>query len=272
MFFIISKIASPFTDPLVIVFAILVGSELLYLSRRSRGAARGLGIAISLMAVVMFTPLDYWLMSPLEDRFPIPTAPACLDGIVVLSGGEDPMESAQRGVPLLEGTPMRYVVLGDLMRRYPAARVIFSGGSGSLVQPALTEAAVAEAVMVKLRLDMSRVRFDPKSRTTWENAVDAKALAQPKAEERWALLAPAAQMPRAVGSFRQIGWNVLPWPTDFVATVPTWWPQIPTRRFGIINAAEHQWFGLIAYWMTGRSPHLFPGPAIEVPPGIHDNC
>jgi uncharacterized SAM-binding protein YcdF (DUF218 family) len=86
------------------------------------------------------------------------------------------------------------------------------------------------------------------------------ALAQPKPQERWTLLAPAGQMPRAVGAFRKIGWGVLPWPTDFSSLAPTWWPQGPSRRLSTINAGEHQWLGLLAYWWTGRSSQLFPSP------------
>jgi uncharacterized SAM-binding protein YcdF (DUF218 family) len=265
MFFYLSKIVSPFTDPVAVVFVILVGSGLLYVSGRGRWGWRGIGIAIGFMTIVMFTPLDYWLMSPLENRFPLPTAPACLDGIVVLSWGEDAAESVRRGVPLMESAPMRYVVLAELMRRYPAAKVIFSGGTGSVRAQLMTEADIAKAIMVKLQMDSGRVLFESKSRTTWENAKFANELAQPKAGERWALLAPAVQMPRAVGAFRKIGWDVLPWPTDYTGIESTWWRQNPSRRFGIIDAGEHQWLGLLAYWVTGRSLELFPGPTTDAP-------
>jgi uncharacterized SAM-binding protein YcdF (DUF218 family) len=264
MFFYLSKIAAPFTDLIAIVFVILVTSALLGFWGRSRGAWRGIGVALGLMSVVMFTPLDYWLWAPLENRFPVPAAPACLDGIVVLSGGEAPVESAWRGVALLEGAPMRYVVLSDLMSRYPMARVIFTGGSGWLAADPLSEADVARSVMTKLHLDLSRVRFDARARSTWENAVDAKELAQPKQQERWALLAPASQMPRAVGSFRKLGWDVLPWPTDYVRVGPMWLSPDPSGRFWSLYLAEHEWIGLLAYWMTGRSSELFPGPASDI--------
>jgi uncharacterized SAM-binding protein YcdF (DUF218 family) len=263
MFFYLSKIAAPFTDLTAIVYVLLVASAVLGLWGRGRGAWRCVGVAVGLMTVVIFTPLDYWLWEPLQARFPVPAAPACLDGIVVLSGGEAPVESARRGVPLLEGAPMRYVVLSDLMSRYPAARVIFTGGSGWLGADPLSESDVARAVMTKLHLDLSRVRFDAKARSTWENAVNAKELAQPKKEERWVLLAPATQLPRAVGSFRKLGWDILAWPTDYVRVGPMWLSPYPSGRFWSLYLAEHEWFGLLAYWMTGRSSELFPGPGSD---------
>jgi uncharacterized SAM-binding protein YcdF (DUF218 family) len=264
MFFYLSKLAAPFTDPIAIVYVILATSVMLGISGRARWAWRGIGIALGLMTLVMFTPLDYWLWMPLENRFPLPLPPACVEGLVVLSGGEEPSESARRGIPLLEGAPMRYVELSELMRRYPAAKVIFSGGVSSPGPHPISEADVAKGIMAKLQLDTSRVRFESQSRTTWENAVDAKLLAQPKSQERWLLLAPAHQMPRAVGSFRKIGWDVLPWPTDYAEVGPRWWSRNPIGHFRIVDAAEHQWLGLFAYWLTGRSSELFPGPSTDM--------
>jgi uncharacterized SAM-binding protein YcdF (DUF218 family) len=263
MFFDISKITSLLREPLAIIFLILVVSAVLQRLGRQRWAWFGIGAAIAIMAIILFTPLDAWLLAPLEDRFLIPVPPACLDGIVLLGDGEDVLGSQRLGIPQLSGAPMRYVILSDLMRRYPGARVIFAGGSGIFGPHRLAEADVAKGLMKMLNLDLRRVAFESRSRTTWENAVNAKFLAQPKPDARWALLAPAAQMPRAVGSFRKNGWNVLPWPTDFAGGAPAWWPDSAVDRFGTIGEGEHEWLGLIAYWLTGRSSELFPGPSTE---------
>lgn len=261
MFFLISKMTSLFTDPLAVILLILVASAALALAGRRRWAWCGIGAAIGIMAIIGFTPLDFWLLQPLEDRFPVPAPPACLDGIVMLGDGEDVEASARLGIPELSGAPMRYVILSDLMHRHPGSRVIFAGGSGLLGTHKLSEADIARDIMKMLNLDLSRVAFESSSRTTWENAVNAKKLAQPKPGERWVLLAPAAQLPRAVGSFRKNGWNMLPWPTDYTVGAPVWWPQGVTGRFDAIAEGEHEWLGLMVYWMTGRSSELLPGPS-----------
>jgi uncharacterized SAM-binding protein YcdF (DUF218 family) len=263
MLFYLSKTMSLFMEPIAIVFMILVASASFQLLGRQRWARVGICAVIAIMAIVMFTPLDFWLLAPLETRFPVPAHQVCLDGIIMLGGGEDVLASERLGMPLLSGAPMRYVVLSELMHRYARAKVIFAGGSGILETHKLSEADVSKAIMGKLGLDLNRVVFDPYSRTTWENAVNAKALLQPKRDERWALLAPAAQLPRAVGAFRKIGWNVLPWPTDYIVSAPVWWPQNSADRFRAAYYAEHEWLGLLAYWITGRSSELFPGPSIS---------
>jgi uncharacterized SAM-binding protein YcdF (DUF218 family) len=138
---------------------------------------------------------------------------------------------------------------------------VISAGSGLLATHVLSEADVARGMLERMGLDSRRPRFESKSRTTWENALFAKDLAQPKAGERWALLAAAFQMPRAVGAFRKAGWDILPWPTDYIGGAPVWWLQDPSQRFRKVYVAEHEWIGLFDYWLTSRSSDLFPAPA-----------
>ena len=72
-------------------------------------------------------------------------------------------------------------------------------------------------------------------------------------------------MPRAVGVFRHVGFDVIPFPVDFrTRDVGDVW-----RPFGRIGAgleradlAAKEWIGLVAYRLTGRSAALFPGPAV----------
>jgi uncharacterized SAM-binding protein YcdF (DUF218 family) len=260
MLFYLSKATSLFFEPITVIFIILLISALLLLSGRYRWALLCLGATIVTMAFIMFTPFDFWILNPLESRFPLPTSQSCLDGIIMLGGGEDILSSERLGTPLITGAPMRYVVLSKLMHRYPMARVVFAGGSGLLGRHRLTEADISKAIMKAFDLDLSHVVFESNSRTTYENALNAKALVQPMQGQRWALLAPAAQLPRAVGSFRANGWTVLPWPTDYNVSAPVWWPQSLVGRFGAIAAGEHEWFGLIAYRITGRTSEIFPGP------------
>ena len=163
MFFYISKLASPFTDPLVIVLLILAASALFLICGRPRWAWYGVGVVIALMTLAMLIPLDFWLVEPLEERFALPAPPACLNGIIVLGGGEDIAGSERRGVSLLAGAPMRYVILSSLMRRYPDAKVIFSGGSGMLGVHNLSEADVSKGIMQSLNLDLNRVVFESRS-------------------------------------------------------------------------------------------------------------
>jgi uncharacterized SAM-binding protein YcdF (DUF218 family) len=99
-------------------------------------------------------------------------------------------------------------------------------------------------------IDPARVVIEPHSRNTHENAVFATAALEPKPLERWLLVTSASHMPRAIGTFRQNSFPVEPWPVhDQGEGRPAY------------QIAEHEWLGLIAYRLLGRSSELFPAPS-----------
>ena len=68
-------------------------------------------------------------------------------------------------------------------------------------------------------------------------------------------------MPRAVGCFRAAGFPVKAYPVDH-RTSPGghhWLPGLAAGLAGI-RAAAHEFAGLAAYWLLGRTESLFPAP------------
>ena len=92
-----------------------------------------------------------------------------------------------------------------LAKRYPGAKLVFTGGSGAIEQGVSNEAEYARILLEQLGLPPDRVVFETTSRTTWENAVNTYALVKPQPSESWILLTSASHMPRAVGVFRKLG-------------------------------------------------------------------
>ena len=143
-----------------------------------------------------------------------------------------------------------------------AIRSYYSGGSGSVLDPELREADDARILMHELGFDTSRVVFERVSRNTWENAVMSREAVSPESGEVWVLVTSAAHMPRAVGCFRKAGFPVLPWPVDYAT------PGLALIRprlsllggLANLNTAAHEWLGLVAYSLLGRTSELFPGP------------
>ena len=260
LFFYLSKILWVLISPLGLLFAALAGALVFKKFGRPRAAWYCISAAFIGLAIILFTPLDVSLIAPIENRFPVPQPLRCVDGIIVLGGGENISTSVARDTAIIDQRPMRYVILSDLMRRYPKARVIFTGGSGSLFSEGTSESDVAREIMERLGLDISRVTFETQSRNTWDNAVNTEMLARPTSMETWILLAPAIQMPRAIGVFRKIGWDVIPWPTDYGPSRALWISQNTAERLRWVDVGEHEWLGLVAYWLTSRSSTLFPGP------------
>ncbi len=80
-----------------------------------------------------FLPVDEWVAEPLEDRFPaVHEYPERVDEIIVLGGALNPELTAVRGMPALGDAAERVTSFVTLARRYPQAKLVFSGGSGSL--------------------------------------------------------------------------------------------------------------------------------------------
>jgi uncharacterized SAM-binding protein YcdF (DUF218 family) len=145
-----------------------------------------------------------------------------------------------------------------LARRYPDAKLVFSAGSASVFPDQPPETDGAKLLFGELGIDPSRVIFEDRSRNTYENAVFSKALATPKPGEIWLLVTSASHMPRSVGVFRAAGWTVVPWPVAYKTGGPY------TVRFGghflHLDLALHEWIGLAAYRVLGRTNALFPAP------------
>ena len=215
------------------------------------------------MLAIAVLPVGPWLVLPLEDRFAAPDPmPARVDGIVALGGAIHLGRSLARGSAQLNEHGERMIAFAELARRYPQARMIFAGGSGSLRNQGDRESDFAPGLMARLGVPPERIVFERESRNTYENALFAKRLAEPRPGEVWLLVTSAFHMPRAVGVFRRAGWEVVPYPVDYMS-------QRADRLhvdfqfvsgLVLVGKALHEWIGLAAYRAAGWSGELFPGP------------
>jgi uncharacterized SAM-binding protein YcdF (DUF218 family) len=266
MFFLLSKILGFFALPSNLLITLGLIGALLLATRFARAGKRLLVVSVALIAINGLSQLGNILILPLEQRFPnwnwneVRAAP---DGIVVLGGAIGPELSLTRGEVSLNESAERVTVVAALARRYPQARIIYSGGNGGLIIREGNEAQFARKVFESFGIDRARITLEDRSRNTIENAVFSKQLANPKPGERWWLVTSAYHMPRSVGAFRAAGFDVEAHPVDFRtrgwvdAMVPFGAVGDGIRR---TDTAVREWVGLFAYWVTGRSSALFPGP------------
>jgi uncharacterized SAM-binding protein YcdF (DUF218 family) len=263
LFFIVSKILGFFALPSnALLMAGLIGLLLMRTKRTARAGRRLAAVAIVLLLGFGLSPLGKLLMAPLEERFaPWDARHGAPDGIVVLGGVIEP-EVADRPDSGLNEAAERITAVAALARRYPAAKILFSGGD-ILLRPGTSEAQAAGALFESFGIPADRLILEDQSRTTAENAVFSRQLALPKPGERWLLVTSAWHMPRAVGAFRKAEFQVEAYPVDYRTPggAGLWLPfgSVSTglRR---TDTAAREWFGLFAYWLTGRSSALFPAP------------
>jgi uncharacterized SAM-binding protein YcdF (DUF218 family) len=264
MFFLISKVLGFFALPSNDILSLgLIGLALV----RTRFAPAGRGLvtaSIVLFAGFGLLPLGKMLIEPLEDRFPPwNAARGAPDGIVVLGGAIDPELAAARGAPDLNEAAERITVVAELARKYPSARILYSGGDGRLTFRGGTEAQFAGALIETFGVPEDRLILEDRSRNTAENAMFSLPLAAPRPGARWLLVTSAYHMPRAIGAFRAAGFAVEAYPVDYRTRgavdllIPFDDVASGLRR---TDTATREWIGLLAYWLTGRSSALFPGP------------
>jgi uncharacterized SAM-binding protein YcdF (DUF218 family) len=263
MSFILSKVLWPLTTPSNLLALLLVLGGLLALGRWRRLGRRLLGLCLAAIVLLMIFPLDLWLTLPLEKRFPAPDPlPARVHGIVVLGGGVTHSEVPVLGGTQLNGAADRLSALVMLARRYPEARIVYTGGNATLAGGA-READAAALLLTGMGFATPRLEYERESRNTHENALFTMSMVKPAPGETWLLVTSARHMPRSVGVFRRQGWSPVPLPVDF-STEGEWRLIEPAEslagRLGGIDGAVREWIGLIAYRLLGYTDQLFPGP------------
>jgi uncharacterized SAM-binding protein YcdF (DUF218 family) len=98
------------------------------------------------------------------------------------------------------------------------------------------------------------VRLEPRSRTTYENAVETSALVGPG--KRIALVTSALHMPRAMALFRQQGLEATAFPCDYLTGprepgVREYLPDL--QAFRSSSLAINEWAGLWLYTLAGKT-------------------
>ena len=265
MSFIFSKVLWPFASPANALALLIACGVVLQLVGGARWRRRGLILSVGVTAVLvvlMMMPVGAWFMLPLESRFPVSALPERVDGVIVLGGSVNPSASAAWGQPTMNHAADRLAEFAALARRYPAATLVFTGGSGSLTRPDLAEAPIARQELERMGAPVERILFEGASRNTYENAVFSRDLAKPKPGETWVLVTSAYHMPRSVGIFRRIGWPVVADPVAHYTeenSAVAFGPNLAST-LALLDDAVHEWLGLLAYRLMGRTDSMFPGP------------
>ena len=123
-------------------------------------------------------------------------------------------------------------------------------------------------LLTELGVARDRLILESDARDTYENAAFLKKELEQRSEldanTRWLLITSAYHMPRSIGAFREAGFKVEPWPVDYRTRggVDFMRPfSKVSEGLRRVDTATREWVGLFAYWITGRTSALFPGPS-----------
>ena len=269
MFFVVSKLLAFFEEPSnVIILAGIVGL-ILTRTRYARWGWRLAAAALVLIALIGFLPIGRSLTIALENRFPRwEEAGAPPAGIIVLGGAVSAYRLATRGQVGLTDAAERIVVVPELARKFPDAKIIYSGGDPGLFTQRGSEADVVRRAVRKSRraagADHAREPLAQHrgERRLFEGARRAEAGRALAARHlRHAHAARDRRLPRGRISGRGLSGRLQ---DQRLAG-----PRRPVREpLGGIAPDRHRAPRMdraLAYRLTGKSSALFPGDPLPAP-------
>ncbi|MBI1272683.1 MAG: YdcF family protein [Alphaproteobacteria bacterium] len=257
-----------FSPPSLLVILLAAGLVLGFCKPEGlrRFGRRLLGLSAAALVAISALPMGEWLLTPLENRFPVPDLPQKVYGIVVLGGTENEAVAFHRGQPSINYAGERLIQFTKLAREHPEAKLVFAGGTGRMKEGDLpvTESVVAKGLLQAMGMNR-KVVYESTSKNTFQNAANAAKLLGDEIRQPWVLVTSAFHLSRAVGVFEQQGWNVIPYPAGYftTGTYDTLIKFDVTRNLGQLHMAVHEWLGHIAYYLMGRMDSFFPGPVRE---------
>jgi uncharacterized SAM-binding protein YcdF (DUF218 family) len=217
-------------------------------------------ISCVLIASVCIFPTGQWLSIFLENRFPQPkTLPPSAEGIIVLGSGFDFKTSLIRNKTCYNESIGRLIDFIALAKAHPHLKLVFTGG-GMAVKEGINESAKARELFVQCGLDPARILFETESRDTIENARFSHRLVNPSTGKKWVLVTSAMHLPRAVGLFRKLGWDVVPYPVDYHTSGRKQWLNLSLlwallywwhSAHELVEMSINYFFGLSSSWIPG---------------------
>ncbi|CCM77996.1 YdcF family protein [Rhizobium mesoamericanum] len=260
--FLFSKLVWVFGQPLSLAFLFVLLAVLAGLVRWRATSLASSTIAGLILFATLYTTLGNFLLEGLEDRFLKPQDPADLQCMIVLGGAfENEVNTARHGVELNAGAD-RLVEALRLAQKYPLARILISGGDGSISGIYEGDAVISARFFPMFGIGQERLLEETTSRTTFENAMNTKELLASQGLSNCLLITSGYHMPRSVGIFRKLGIDVVPWPTDYRTegqeSLGLDFTQ-PNRNSQNLATAIREWFGLVGYYLAGRTSELYPG-------------
>jgi uncharacterized SAM-binding protein YcdF (DUF218 family) len=257
----ILSIVSPFVWVSNLLLGVLLfGAFLSVVMPGQKIGKRLVRLSVVIFVMIGLLPLHIWLLEPLENRFPVPNLPDQITGFIVLGGAGDPRATQARGQISVRTKVARLIVSADLARAHPEAQLLYTGGKWDNTDE-LTEAELAGQYYIGLGIQSDRILLETKASNTFENALYSHGLVKPEKGETWVLVTSASHMPRSVGVFRRIRWEVIPYPVDYQTYEgqPLFNLHV-SRNIRMFDRAARAWMSLAGYYLLDRISTILPSP------------
>ena len=211
MFFLLSKILAFLLTPIIWIIGLFIFS---FITRNEKRKKRS---RITVLALLLFftntafynTAMHLWEIPAVMDK----DIKQTYDAGIVLGGvlNYDPtMDKIQ-----FNKSNDRLMHAVDLYEKGRIRKIVFVGGSGSLLHPEFKEAEHIKKFLLTLGIPDSNIVIETESKNTHENAVNIKAILDKKIPNgKFLLITSAFHMRRSLGCFQKAGMEVTPYSTD----------------------------------------------------------
>jgi len=255
MIFYFGKLATRIFGPLGLVLLLMTIALWLYRGRALGRWALALGILILWPLSTPFVSQS--LLRGLENQVPgytVENAPQA-QAVIVLGGFMHTANAAHPHGEFNEAAD-RLMQAFRLYRAGKAPLILVSGGDVPMFGKGIqTESESARSILEEWGVPESAILVETRSKDTEENARFSRELLAPKGIHRVLLVTSASHMPRAFASFRKLGLDVLPCPTDYLTGWPT--GDLPFQFLPEPDAlndsarALREYIGLLVYRLRG---------------------
>jgi uncharacterized SAM-binding protein YcdF (DUF218 family) len=214
-----------------------------------------------LLLLLTATPLlSTTYIGALEMGYPpfIAASGSSFDVIVVLAGGLYHRGSLRPSDEAKDASRQRTACGAALWHQGVAPTLLLTGGDATVFRTGPSEAGEMKRWALRLGVPESALLLEEKSRTTYENALQTKAML---GSARILLVTAAYHMPRAVGLFEKQGLVVTPVACGFEAqhrpkeawARATFFDFIPTVNALLLTTeAVDEVIGIFVYWIAGK--------------------
>ena len=241
-----------------LIFALAVGVGLLYGGDRLRRWGRRWLTVLAVLYWALSTQLVAdWIAGGLIRAYrPLPNAAAAAGAstIVVLSVGSTAYSVHGQEVPELgKDTAFNLLEAARVYRLLGQPLVIASGGAASS-QPRTPDSEMMRDQLIKLGVAADRILLESRSTNTREQAVFSAEILRQRGITTLVLVTAPEHMSRAVGTFKGLGFTVVPAVSSFRSPAPeSLWDRIRPSRGALLQSdwAVYQYLARVYYWLQG---------------------
>ena len=229
-------------------------------ARRTTWVRRSAFCTMLLLLLTATPILSNTYIALLEARYPpFKLAPgSTFDAVVVLAGGVFHKGSLRPTDEASDASRQRTACGADLWLQGLAPKLLLTGGDATVLRTGPPESREMKRWALRLGVPESAIQTEETSRTTYENAVQAKTVL---GSGHILLVTAAYHLPRAVGLFEKQGFLVTPVACGYESKhtpLQTWEQKtvfdfIPTVKALLLSTqAIDELAGIIVYWLAGK--------------------